>query len=120
MRLFLTALLAAGAVFASGAVASAPPVGALPPGPTTTIVTKRGSLVAVALPRAAASTGLVWRIARSFDSRVVQEATEGDVGKSVVLVFKAVAPGRTKVVFALTKGESAKAVRAATYDVRVT
>ena len=111
----------AGAIFASGASASAAPVGALPAGPSTTITVARGGLVAVALVRGAVSTGLVWRVARPFDSKVVRQITEGDLGGSVVVVFKAVARGHTKIVFAETKGDvSSKAVRAATYDVTVT
>jgi len=94
------------------------PVGPLPAGPVTTTATKPGLLVAVALPHASKSSGLVWRIARGFNSAVVREVSEGDVGASVVLVFKVVGRGSTSLVFALTRGDtSAKAVQSATYKV---
>ena len=44
---------------------------------------------------------------------------EGEVGNSVVLVFKAVGKGRTAIVVAETRGETAKAYRAVLYDVTV-
>ncbi len=50
---------------AGTAHADSTPVGPLPTGPVQTITVKRGQLVAVALPKAASSTGLVWRIARA-------------------------------------------------------
>lgn len=110
------AVVAAAATAA--ALASAPPVGPLPAGPTQTIATKKGQLVSVALPHR--SGGRAWRIARAFDSKVVREVTEGDVGSTVVVVFKAVGVGRTTVVFALTRGETAKAYEARRFVVRVT
>jgi hypothetical protein len=92
------------------------PIGPLPPGPVASTTTKPGQLVAVALPRA--SSGLVWRIARGFDSGVVREISEADVGSSVVLVFKVVGRGDTSLVFALTRGDtSSKAVRSATHKI---
>src|SRR5262245_28545007 len=107
------------------AVGSAPadttPVGPLPKGPTTTVAAKRGSLVAVALPRQRASTGLVWRLARPVDPAILQQTAEADVGSSVVVVFRATRTGTTRVAFALTHGDTGrKAVRAAFYNVHVT
>jgi hypothetical protein len=101
------------------APASAPPVGAIPKGPVTTIATTKGQLIAVALPHATASSGLVWRLARSLDARVVREVSEADVGASVVIVFKAVGVGRASIVYALTRGESSKAQQSKTFDLRV-
>jgi hypothetical protein len=97
--------------------ASAPPVGALPAGPTASVVTRAGELVAVALPLRRG--GLTWRIARPFDSAVVNEVTEADVRTSVVLVFRALHTGDTKLRFALTRGETSKAFEAKTFSVHV-
>ena len=102
------------------AFADSTPIGPLPAGPVTTVSTSRGSLVAVAVPRQKASTGLVWRVARPVNARVVRQVSEADVGTSVVLVFRAVGAGKASIVLALTRGESSgKAVRAVTYRVRV-
>ena len=95
------------------------PVGALPAGPVTTTATSPGQLVAVALPHARSGSGLVWRIARRYDSRVVRQVSEADVGANVVLVFNVVGRGRTSIVFALTRGDaSTKAVKAVTHKIR--
>jgi len=105
-----TLVLVAAAAIAGSAGAtrrSAPPVGALPAGPTSTIQTQKGELVAVALP--SRGGGKVWRVARAFDSKVLQQVSEANVGSSVVLVFKAKGSGSTALVFALTKGETSKA-----------
>ena len=63
--------------------------------------------------------GRVWRIARQFDSRVVRQVSEADVGNSVVLVFKAVGKGNTTVAFGLTHGETAKAYESRRFVVTV-
>jgi len=118
LALTVAAASAAAGLVASAAPASAPPVGPLPRGPVTTIVTHPGLRVAVALPRRAASTGLVWRIARPFDGRVVRELSEADVGTSVVVVFAVVRTGRTSLVFGLTRGETPRAYASATYSIR--
>jgi hypothetical protein len=95
--------------------ADSTPVGPLPAGPRATITTSPGLLVAVALPRPSAASGLVWRIARAFDARVIRQLSEADVGTSVVLVFKVAGRGDTSLVFALTRGDvSAKAVKSST------
>jgi hypothetical protein len=100
--------------------ADSTPVGPLPAGSVVTTTAKPGLLVAVALPRASRSSGLVWRIARPFNSAIVQQVAEADVGGSVVLVFKVVRRGGTSLVFALTRGDaSPKAVKSATYKIRV-
>ena len=112
--------VAAGIALASATAAKSDstPVGPLPKGPITTITTHPNQLVAVALPHASKSSGLVWRIARKFDSRVVTEVSEADVGTNVVLVFKVRARGKTSLVFALTRGDtSSKAVKSATHTI---
>ena len=114
LLLISAALLGAGAAWAT-----APPVGALPHGPTVSVTTAPGSTLAVALPRQASSTGLVWRIARPYDATIVTELSEGDFGRSVVLLFRARKPGKTSIVFALTRGETARAYRAYVYRVTV-
>jgi hypothetical protein len=97
------------------------PVGPLPQGPVSTTSTKPGSLVAVALPRAQRSSGLVWRLARRYHTGVVRQLSEADVGSSVVLVFRVVGKGDTSLVFALTRGDtSAKAVKSSTHKVHST
>jgi hypothetical protein len=110
----------AAAVLASPpARADSTPVGPLPAGPITTTTTKPGLLVAVALPHASSASGLVWRIARRYDSSVVKQVSEADVGTNVVLVFKVVGRGQTSIAFAQTRGDaSSKAVKSATYKIR--
>ena len=54
-----------------------------------------------------------------IDTRVVRQAAEGDVGATVVLVFRAVGRGQAQIVVAETKGETAKAYRAVRYVVAV-
>ena len=117
-RLIIPLLVAAAAVTAAAvARASSPPVGPLPTGYKATIATRAGELVAVALPHR--SGGRVWRIARPFDAKIVHEVTEADVGTQVVIVFKADSKGSTKIVFALTKGETTKALDARTFVIAV-
>jgi hypothetical protein len=114
------ATLVVGLAVASAASADSTPIGALPKHPTSTVSTHRGLLVSVALPHQAASSGLVWRIARPVDSAVLRQVSEADVGKNVVVVFQVVGKGKASVVFALTRGDSSsKAVRAVATAVRV-
>ena len=108
-------------VAAGSAPADSTPVGPLPAPAVTKVTTMKGSLVAVGLPAQLARTGIVWRVARQFDTRIVRQVGEADVGPSVVLVFRAVGRGRATLHFALTRGDaSPKAVRAVRYDLRVT
>lgn len=98
--------------------ADSTPVGPLPAGSVATTTTSPGLLVAVALPHAPRNSGLVWRRARRYNSRIVRQVSEADVGGSVVLVFKVIGRGNTSLVFALTRGDtSAKAVKAATHKI---
>src|SRR4051794_29477951 len=88
-------IVAALSFVAASAFGDSTPIGPLPKGPVSTIQTTKGQLVAVALPRGAA--GLVWRIARPLDGKIVRQETEGDVGKTVVLVFSARGVGTTRI-----------------------
>ena len=118
IRCVLATLIGVAALGASIARADSTPIGKLPAGPVTSTTTKPGLLVAVALPRASASSGLVWRIARSYNSRVVRQLSEANIGTSVVLVFKIVGRGDTSLVFAETRGDaSSVAVKAATHKI---
>ena len=110
LKVALALTIAAAVASATTAVAArtdSTPVGPLPAGPASTIATQRGELVAVALPHRTA--GRVWRIARTFDSRVIRQVGEADVGTAVVLTFKATGKGTATLRFGLTKGETAKA-----------
>jgi hypothetical protein len=110
----------AAALAIGSARADSTPIGTLPKGPQSSIASKRGTLVAIALPRQKPSTGLVWRLARQVDPSVLRQVSEGDVGSSVVVVFRAVHTGSARVVFALTRGDSSpRALRSRTYTVRV-
>lgn len=119
MKRALSLVAAAAALGAGTARASAPPVGPLPKGTVVQQTVRHGGLVAVALP--AARPGMTWRVARAFDARVATEVEERTLRSSIVVVFRAHARGRTKIVFALTRGEqSPRALKAITLDLRVT
>jgi len=119
IRIVATALAACSVIAVGTALADSTPVGRLPAGPVTTISTKPGQLVAVALPHARPSSGLVWRIARRYDATVVRQVSEADVGANVVLVFRVVGRGSTSLVFALTRGDtSSTAVKSSTHRIR--
>jgi hypothetical protein len=105
------------AVFAGVGLASAPPVGPLPPGPSSTIQTTKGQLVAFALPHRAG--GRVWRVARTAKASVLRQVSEADVGNQVVLVYVATGRGTTSIAFGLTLGERAKAYESRRYTVTV-
>ncbi|HET8751147.1 MAG TPA: hypothetical protein VFM43_01315 [Gaiellaceae bacterium] len=96
---------------------SAPPVGRLPKGPSSTIRTSPGSLVAIALPHRA--HGLVWRLARNVDAGVLREVSEANVGKHVVVVYRAIGEGRVRLAYGLTRGESRRAHAALRFTVSV-
>lgn len=115
--LCLLTALAAVLAAAGSAGASAPPVGPLPPGPLTRVETTTGSLVAVALPHRA--HGLVWRQATGFGSKVVHEVSEADVGKDVVVVFRADRAGVVTLRFGLTRGETTRARASLSYRIQV-
>ena len=112
-----TAVTAVALAAVAGAGATSPPIGALPPGPTATFVTQSGELVAVALPHR--SGGRVWRIARKLNTAVLNQVSEADVGSNVVLVFKTKHAGNATLSFALTRGETSKALESRIFKVRV-
>ena len=122
-RAVATAALASAvavAVAIAPASAGSKRVGDLPKGPTTKVDVAKGGLVALALPRAHESTGLIWRVARSVDDKVLEQVSEADLEDTVVLVFRAVGRGDAIVKVAQTKGDtSSKAVKAQTYKVHV-
>jgi hypothetical protein len=119
-RAALAATLTLLVLVVGNASADSTPIGKLPPGPTSTTVTKSGQYVAVSLPRQSAKSGLVWRLARPVNGKVLRQVSEADVGPTVVVVFRAVGKGKASVVFAATKGDaSSKAVKAATTKVTV-
>jgi hypothetical protein len=103
----------------SASVASAPPVGPLPPGQITTISAARGTLVAVALLGQPASSGLVWRLARTVNVKVLRQTSERNIGRDVIAVYKAVSAGDATVAYGLTKGEGRKAYKSVTYKIRI-
>lgn len=111
----LVALLVAGtaAALVAGSRATGPPVGALPKGPLTTITTPAQGYVAIALNRG--QSGLVWRLARPYDTRIVAQTTQRRLGDLTVWVFRTITPGTTTVRFALTNGAQPHAYQAATY-----
>jgi hypothetical protein len=115
------AALVTGIAFAIAAPAHADstPVGQLPAGPVSTTTTSPNQLVAVVLPHASKQSGFAWRIARRYDSSIVRQISEADIGANVVVVFKVVGRGNTSLVFAFTKGDtSSKAVKAVTHRIR--
>lgn len=116
----ITVGAAAVTAFALGlpAGATAPPVGPLPNGAETTIRTQAGSLVAVALPHQ--SGGSVWRLANAVTTKLLVEVSEADVGQHVVVVYRAARPGRARLAYGLTRGESRRALASLTFDVIVT
>ena len=116
-HLTVFAALVAAFALAASAAATSTPVGPLPSGPTTSISAARGTLVSVALPHR--SGGKVWRQANTVDQMVLKQVSEADVGASVVIVFKAVGSGTTKIAYGLTKGETKKAYASQTFTVTV-
>ena len=114
--LTLAALVAG--LTAAAAVASAPPVGPLPKGPVTTIKLAGGRTFTVTLPKPKVA-GRVWRIARPFDADVAREVREGETATAIKVTFRTVGAGTTRVVFALTRGETPHAYAARTYRVVV-
>ncbi|MFN8221665.1 MAG: hypothetical protein U0R50_00290 [Gaiellales bacterium] len=114
-HVLLLALLLALAVVAAthDAFASSTPVGPLPAGPIVTIDAPRGTTVALSLPTPQESTGLVWRIARPFDAAIAREVSEGEVGRSTVVLVRLVGRGATTIRFARTRGDASSVATAA-------
>src|SRR5262245_44406703 len=122
-RLLIGVALGAAVLAAPAATASradSTPVGPLPPARVTTLTTTRGSLFSIAVQSQLEPTGLVWRIARPLNAKVVREVGEGEVGGATVLVFRTVGKGKASIALALTKGDtSPRAVSAVRYAVTV-
>jgi hypothetical protein len=114
----VTSLALAFAFSASASRATAPPVGPLPASQVLQQNVPSGTLFALALP--ATKRGTVWRVARSFDGHVAAELEERTLKSSTVIVLRALAPGKTSIVYALTKGDaSPRALRAITLQLKV-
>lgn len=114
----VAAFAAAGAVVMT-ALAAAPPVGSLPSGPVQTVTRAAGATFTVALSKPRV-TGGVWRVARAYDARIVHELGEGTTRSGAVWVrFRAMAPGATRLVYALTRGERAHAYASHTFRIVV-
>jgi len=111
-------LVVAGAVAAT-ALSTAPPVGPLPKGPVQTVMRSPGATFTVTFPKPIAAGG-TWRVARAYDAGVVREVGEGTTKSgSVWASYRAVAPGTTRVVYALTRGETSHAYASRTFRVIV-
>lgn len=113
------ALAAASALAAPGALASAEPVGPLPKGPVFTVKVLRDATFVVRAPKRPANSGLVWRIARPIDPKLVREVAEGEDRLTVWIRFKAFKAGSVRVVLGLTKGETRKAYASRTWAVSI-
>jgi hypothetical protein len=105
------------AILAGFVIATAPPVGPLPKGVVTSIRVPHGQLFALVVPRPRA--GLTWRGARQSDATVARPLHEAEVNGDVVFVYRAGHPGTTTVVYALTRGETSKALAARYFRVTV-
>jgi hypothetical protein len=117
-RLVVLLLTVAATGGSAVALADSTPVGPLPAGPLASIQAQRGELIAVAVPQR--SGGRVWRVARPFDSRVLGQVSEANVGSSVVLVFRARSTGATTVALALTRSDtSSVALESRRFHIRV-
>lgn len=115
----LVALLLAVAVSAGPASASSTPVGTLPEGPVRTVKALRDATFVISAPKRPANSGLVWRIARAFDGGLLKQVGEGEDRFSVWLRFKATRTGTTRIVLALTRGETRKAYASRTWVILV-
>jgi hypothetical protein len=102
---------------AARALATAPPVGPLPKGPATAIRVEPGLLFALVLPKPA--SGLTWRGARQSDATVARPLDEGELNGNIVFVYRAGRAGKTTVVYALTRGEGPKALKARYFPITV-
>ncbi len=117
-RYLLGVVTAVAGATAAAAIASAPPVGPLPAGPTKEIRVSERQTFTVTLPKPTVAGG-VWRIARPIDASVVREIAEGDSPAGVWVRFRAIDTGTTRIVFALTRGETSRALAARRFHVTV-
>ena len=93
-------------------------MGPLPHGPTASVYFAVGESYTARLPQPKVA-GRVWRIARPFNGKVVSETREGETKQQVWVTFRAVGNGSTRVVFSLTRGETAHAYAAHTFSFHV-
>ena len=113
------ALALAAAALAAAATASAPPVGKLPAATTIAYKTIPGKVLTFTLPKPALKGG-VWRVARAYDDQVVQQLGERKLKNgSIRITLETTGPGTTRVIFAVTKGETAKAYAARVFEITV-
>jgi predicted secreted protein len=78
-----------------------------------------GETFAITLPQPSVA-GRVWRVARGYDAEVVRELSESTTAAGGVRsVYRAIGPGTTQLVFAVTRGETAHAYAARTFAVTV-
>ena len=96
------------ALAASSAQASAPPVGKLPTAKVISQQAPRGTLVSLALPKS--TRGSVWRVARAYDNHIATVVEEHTLKTSTVIIFRAVASGRTAITYALTPSATSSRV----------
>ncbi len=61
----------------------------------------------------------MWRLARSVNSKVVRQISERNIGRDVIVVYKAVGRGTVTIAYGLTKGETRKAYKSVTYKIRI-
>lgn len=60
-----------------------------------------------------------WRLARQFDSAGVRQVSEGEIGATLLIVYRVLGPGPTTLSHALTRGESSpEAIAARAYRIR--
>ena len=116
MKHALTVLLLTAAVTALIATAQAatPPVGTLPKGPLTTITSQAQGYVSVVLNRG--QSGLIWRIARPYNTQIIVLTAKTNLGDLTLWVFRTIKPGTTTLRYALTHNQEPKAYQAATYQ----
>lgn len=115
--LAITIVLLTVASSAGASRATAPPVGPLPAGPVTSMQVQRGQLFAIVVPHPRA--GFTWRGARLSNAMVARPLDEAVVNGNVVFVYRAGRPGKTTVIYALTRGEGYKAFKARYYQITV-
>jgi hypothetical protein len=56
---------------------------------------------------------------RKVDPAVARQVSEGMIGRTVIVIYKAVGKGKVTVSYGLTKGETRKAYKSVTYKVVV-
>jgi hypothetical protein len=112
-------LAAAGATVAT-ALSTAAAVAPLPEGPVQSVERAAGTTFAVTLPNPGVA-GRTWRVARPYDWGVVREIAERTERSGATRVtYRAIAPGATRIVYALTRGDRSRDYAIRTFRVLVT